>query len=229
VLIGSPYGDDDTAHDFLIGPGQANDPAVDFVIATNQLGNGKSSSPSNTPAPQHGPDFPQVTIRDDVEASYRLVTQEFGIKKRKAVVGYSMGGQQALQWGVSHPDLMRAIVPICSTAREYPFGFARLEGAKGAITGDSSWDNGRYKQPPLGGIQAIGLHWVAWAYSPEGGDGASTRQRTAERYSSRLTIGGRTSSARTPTTYCCRLTSGNATTSDKRPPLGAASKTRCEA
>ena len=167
VLIGSPYGDDDTAHDFLIGPGQAIDPAVDFIIATNQLGNGKSSSPSNTPAPQHGADFPQVAIRDDVEASFRLITQEFGIKKLKAVVGFSMGGQQALQWAVSHPDSMRAIVAICSTAREYPFGFARLEGAKGAITGDSSWNGGRYTQPPLGGLEAIGLHWVAWAYSPE--------------------------------------------------------------
>jgi len=167
ILVPSPYGDDDHAHDFLIGPGMALDPAVHFILATDQIGNGVSSSPSNSPSPQHGADFPKVTIRDDVEAQYRLVTAKFGIKQLKAVVGFSMGGQQALQWAVSHPDSMRGVVAICSTAQEYPFGIVRLEGAKGAIMGDSTWAGGRYTTTPVGGLNALGLHWAAWAYSPE--------------------------------------------------------------
>jgi len=167
ILLPSPYSGDHTAHDFLVGPGRAIDPARYFLIATNQLGNGFSSSPSNTPAPQHGPDFPAVAIRDDVEATYRLVTQRFKIDRLHAVVGFSMGGQQAMQWAVSHPDSVRGVVNLCGSAREYPFGFVRLEGAKAAIMADRTWAGGRYTEPPVNGLKALGAHWVAWAYSPE--------------------------------------------------------------
>ena len=167
ILLPSPYSGDHTAHDFLIGPGRALDPADHFLIATNQLGNGVSSSPSNTTGPQHGADFPAVSIRDDVEATYRLVTQGFGITQLEAVIGFSMGGQQAMQWAVSHPDAMKGVVNLCGSAREYPFGFVRLEGAKGAILGDPTFAGGRYTQPPVGGLRALGVHWAAWAFSPE--------------------------------------------------------------
>ena len=167
VLLPSPYSGDHTSYDFLIGPGRAIDPAVHFIIATNQLGNGFSSSPSNTPAPLKGADFPAITIRDDVEATYRLVTRGLGVERLQAVVGFSMGGQQAMQWAVSHPDSMRGVVNLCGTAREYPFGFVRLEGAKGAIMADPTWAGGRYTEPPVSGLRALGAHWVAWAYSPE--------------------------------------------------------------
>ncbi len=167
ILLPSPYSGDHTSYDFLIGPGKAIDPAVYFIIATNQLGNGFSSSPSNTTGPQKGADFPAISIRDDVEATYRLVTQKFGIERLLAVVGFSMGGQQAMQWAVSHPDSIRGVVNLCGSAREYPFGIVRLEGAKGAIMGDPTFKEGRYTEPPVGGLRALGAHWVAWAYSPQ--------------------------------------------------------------
>ena len=167
ILLPSPYSGDHTSLDLLVGPGKAIDPARYFIIATNQLGNGQSSSPSNPPAPQHGPDFPAIAIRDDVEATYRLVTREFGIKQLHAVVGFSMGGQQAMQWAVSHPDGMRGVVNLCGTAHEYPFGFVRLEGAKAAIMTDSTRAGGRYTEPPVAGLRALGAHWIAWGYSPE--------------------------------------------------------------
>ncbi len=167
ILLPSPYSGDHNAYDFLVGPGKALDPAVHFLIATNQLGNGVSSSPSNTPAPLHGPDFPSITIRDDVAATHQLVTKGLGIERLKAVVGFSMGGQQAMQWAVSFPDGVRGVVNLCGSAREMPFGFVRLEGAKGAILGDPSFAGGRYTEPPVAGLKALGAHWVAWAFSPE--------------------------------------------------------------
>ena len=167
ILLPSPYSGDDRSHDFLVGPGRALDPARYFLIATNQLGNGRSSSPSNTPAPQHGADFPALAIRDDVAATHRLVTQEFKIERLRAVVGFSMGGQQAMQWAVSHPDGVRGVVNLCGSAREYPFGYVRLEGAKAAIMADPTWAGGRYDRPPTNGLRALGAHWAAWAYSPE--------------------------------------------------------------
>lgn len=167
ILLPSPYSGDHTSYDFLVGPGRALDPDRFFLIATNQLGNGFSSSPSNTPAPQHGPDFPAIAIRDDVAATHRLVTGELGITQLQAVVGFSMGGQQAMQWAVSHPDAMRGVVNLCGSAREYPFGVVRLEGAKAAIMADATFNGGRYTEPPVNGLKALGAHWVAWAYSPE--------------------------------------------------------------
>ena len=50
----------------MVGPGRALDPARWFVIIPNLLGNAVSSSPSNTPPPQAGADFPRVTILDNV-------------------------------------------------------------------------------------------------------------------------------------------------------------------
>ena len=49
--------------------------------------------------------FPRFSIRDMVQSQHRLLTEELGVKSLLAVVGASMGGMQALQWGVSHPRL----------------------------------------------------------------------------------------------------------------------------
>ena len=81
VLVPSYYGADYHGYDFLVGPGKALDPAKYFVVLTEMFGNGFSSSPSNTPAPQAGPDFPAIAIRDNVEAS-RRVLESLGVLPR---------------------------------------------------------------------------------------------------------------------------------------------------
>jgi homoserine O-acetyltransferase/O-succinyltransferase len=167
VLVPSHYAADHHGYDYLTGRDLALDPGRYFVIATNMFANGLSSSPSSTPPPFHGPNFPEISIRDNVKATHELVTKEFGITKLKAVVGFSMGGQQAYQWAVSYPDAVESVVVICSNARQYPFGFVRLEGAKAAITTDAAWNNGNYAQPPEKGLRALGLHWAPWLYSQE--------------------------------------------------------------
>ena len=80
------------------------------------------------------------------------------------------------------------MVNLCGSAREYPFGFVRLEGAKGAILADPTFAGGRYTEPPVNGLRALGVHWVAWAYSPEwwrDGEykaGGGTIERQVERW-----------------------------------------------
>ncbi len=54
-------------NEWLIGPGMALDPATYFIITPNMLGNGHSSSPSNTPPPHDRARFPHVTMYDNVE------------------------------------------------------------------------------------------------------------------------------------------------------------------
>lgn len=166
ILIPSWYGSDHHGYDFLIGPGKALDPAKYFLVATEMFANGFSSSPSNTAAPFAGPDFPAIAIRDDVEAA-RRVLESLGITRLRAVVGFSMGAQQAFQWAVSHPEMVPAIVPYCGTAKTYPHGIVRLEGAISAVSADAAFAGGRYTSPPVKGLAAWSTHWAGWVWSQE--------------------------------------------------------------
>src|SRR5438034_5137230 len=102
VLLPSHYMADFHGYEWLIGADKALDPSKLFLVATELFGNGNSSSPSNTPEPYHGPRFPVTTIRDNVEAVRRLLTEELKITHLRAIIGFSMGAQQAFQWAVSY-------------------------------------------------------------------------------------------------------------------------------
>src|SRR3990172_890223 len=97
VLLPSWYSGDHHGYEFLIGSGKALDPAAYFIVATDMFANGYSSSPSNTPPPYAGPDFPEIAIRDNVKAAHRLLSEELGVRRLRAVIGFSMGAQQALR------------------------------------------------------------------------------------------------------------------------------------
>src|SRR5215469_9445610 len=122
ILLPSHYMANYHGYEWLIGPGKALDPSNLFLVATELFGNGSSSSPSNTPEPFHGPRFPLMTIRDNVEAVHRLLATELGITHLRAIVGFSMGAQQAFQWAVSYPDFADRIVATSGTAKTYPHG-----------------------------------------------------------------------------------------------------------
>src|SRR6202453_2945669 len=123
VLLPSHYMANMNGYQFLVKsatyPKGALDPAKLFLITSELFGNGGSSSPSNTPEPFHGPRFPVMTIRDNVEAVHRLLTEELKITHLRAVVGFSMGAQQAFQWAVSYPDFADRIVATSGTAKTY--------------------------------------------------------------------------------------------------------------
>jgi len=167
VLVPSHYMADFHGYEWLIGPDKALDPSKLFIVATELFGNGHSSSPSNTPEPFHGPRFPVTTIRDNVEAVHRLLTEELKITHLRAVVGFSMGAQQAFQWAVSYPTFADRIVATCGTAKTYPHGYVRLEGQIAALTADAAFANGDYTAPPTKGLEAFATVWTAWLFSQE--------------------------------------------------------------
>jgi homoserine O-acetyltransferase/O-succinyltransferase len=167
VLLPSHYMANFHGYEWLIGPGKVLDPSQLYLICTELFGNGSSSSPSNTPEPFHGPRFPVTSIRDNVEAVHRLLAEELKINHLRAVIGFSMGAQQAFQWAVSYPEFVDRIVATSGTAKTYPHGVVRLEGQIAALTADPAFQGGDYTAPPAKGLEAFGMVWAGWLYSQE--------------------------------------------------------------
>jgi homoserine O-acetyltransferase len=167
VLLPSHYLANYHGYEWLIGPDRALDPSKLFLVATELFGSGNSSSPSNTPEPYHGPRFPVMTIRDNVDAVHRLLTEELKVTHLRALIGFSMGAEQAFQWAVSYPDFADRFVATSGTAKCYPHGVIRLEGQIAALTTDPAFKNGDYTEPPKNGLAAFGMVWGGWLYSQE--------------------------------------------------------------
>jgi homoserine O-acetyltransferase len=167
VLLPSHYMANHHGYEWLIGADRALDASKLFLVATELFGNGQSSSPSNTPEPFHGPRFPVTTIRDNVEAVHQLLADDLHIAHVRAIIGFSMGAQQAFQWAVSYPSFADRIVATAGTAKTWPHGIVRLEGQISALTVDPEFKGGDYTTPPRRGIEAYGMVWLGWLYSQE--------------------------------------------------------------
>lgn len=133
------------------------------VVVIAMLGNGESSSPSNTP------DFPKnLDYRDCIRSQHELLTAHLGIKQIDAVLGFSMGGQQAYYWACMYPDFMKNVIPICGSARTSGHNYAFLEGPKAALESSSSYAEGQYRAKgidPTKGLQAFARAYCAWLTS----------------------------------------------------------------
>lgn len=165
VLLPTFYTGTHIRNEPLFGPGRAIDPARHFVVSINLFGNGYSSSPSNAPAPQSGPGFPQVTLHDNVACQHRLLIERLGVRRLALVLGWSMAAIQAYQWAAQYPGMVDAILPYCGAARCSPLNYAFLDGPKAALQADAAWNGGDYTTPPEKGLRAFGRVYVAWAYS----------------------------------------------------------------
>ena len=130
-----------------IGKGRALDPSKYFIVCCNQIGNGLSTSPHNTPFPAGGARFPRVRIGDDVRAQHRLLTQTFGLERMALVVGGSMGAQQTYEWAVRYPDMVRRAAPIAGTAKNTVHDFLFAQTLVEAITSDPAFGDGFYAAP----------------------------------------------------------------------------------
>src|SRR5436309_12151629 len=145
ILIPTWYsGTNKIIEQVYIGKGRALDPDKYFIIVVNQIGNGLSSSPHNTPAPAGMGNFPHVRIGDDVRAQHKFVTEKFGLKSLALVVGGSMGAQQTYEWAVRYSDMVKRAAPIAGTARNTIHDFLFTETLVDAITSDPGFKGGWY-------------------------------------------------------------------------------------
>jgi homoserine O-acetyltransferase len=135
--------------DGLIGDGKAIDTTKYFVICSNVIGSCYGStgpmSPNYPSEHAYRLGFPVVTIKDMIRAQMHLLSQ-LGIYKLKAIVGGSMGGMQALQFGVDYPNLAEHIISLATTYATRPWTIAFNKVAVEAIRNDPRFENGNYKK-----------------------------------------------------------------------------------
>src|ERR1700745_600820 len=98
-----------------IGESHALDPGKYFIVVVNQIGNGLSTSPHNTPPPAGMANFPKVRIGDDVRAQHQLLTDRFGLTNLALVVGGSMGAQQTYEGAVRYPEMGKPAAAVAGT------------------------------------------------------------------------------------------------------------------
>ncbi|PIS29797.1 MAG: hypothetical protein COT43_03010 [Candidatus Marinimicrobia bacterium CG08_land_8_20_14_0_20_45_22] len=110
----------------LLGPGKLVNTEKFFVIAIDALGNGVSSSPSNS---QRQPEekFPLFTIRDMVKAEHRVLTEKLGITHLFGAIGGSMGSFQVFEWLTTYPDFIDKAVPYVCSPRLTSFDLLELQ------------------------------------------------------------------------------------------------------
>jgi homoserine O-acetyltransferase/O-succinyltransferase len=144
--------------DAMIGPGRAFDTDRWFVVCTNLLGGCRGSTGPASLDPEtgrpYGSAFPPLTIADLVRAQ-KAFLDELGIDSLLAAAGASMGGMQALQFAIDHPDVVRGVVAIASTAHLDTRGIALNAIARNAITTDPDWQGGDFYgtgRPPKTGL-----------------------------------------------------------------------------
>ncbi|MBX6378432.1 MAG: homoserine O-acetyltransferase [Clostridia bacterium] len=142
----------------MVGPGRALDTDRFFVICSNVLGGCQGSTGPACIDPRtgrpYGMRFPVITIRDMVAAQRRLV-ESLGVRGL-VVVGGSMGGMQALQWGLDHPDLVRGVMALATPAFHSPQSIAYGEVERQAILRDPDWRGGDYYGTP-GPVRGLAL------------------------------------------------------------------------
>ena len=135
--------------DSIIGPGKPIDTREFFVLSPNNLGgcHGSTGPSSADPARgiPYGSRFPMVTVEDWVE-SQRLLADRLGIAQFAAVVGGSLGGMQAMQWAIAHPQRLRHAVVIAAAAKLTAQNIAFNDIARQAIMRDPDFCGGDFYQ-----------------------------------------------------------------------------------
>ena len=142
-------------------PQRLVDTSTFFGIAFDALGNGVSSSPSNSPR-QPGPHFPRFTIEDLVRAQYRVLTEVLHIPHAHAAIGLSMGAHQVFAWAVLYPRFLDLAIPIVGSPQVTPYDLLSKQIVIDAIEADPAYQQGLYKiEPPLKLANELGALIVA--------------------------------------------------------------------
>lgn len=140
----------------IFAPGAVLSLDHDFVICINMLGSCYGSTGPGSVNPEtglvYGPNFPLVSIRDNVRAQAQLL-DSLGIRQLRLVLGGSIGGMQALEWAIHDPERVQRAVIIAVTPLS-AMGLALNHLQRQAIQNDPDWAGGNYlpQRPPRQGL-----------------------------------------------------------------------------
>jgi homoserine O-acetyltransferase len=138
----------------LFGTDTYFNPDDHFIVCANILGSPYgSSNPLSTNAVTGLPfylSFPQFTVRDIVKA-HQLLAEHLQIDHIEILIGGSLGGQQAIEWGIIEPERIKNLILIASNAKHSPWGVAFNESQRLAITTDRTF----YANTPNGGQKGL--------------------------------------------------------------------------
>jgi len=147
--------------DGLIGSGKAIDTDKYFVICTNVIGSCFGSTGPISKRASHNDEyrynFPVITIKDMVKAQ-RILFDHLNIHRVEAVIGGSMGGMQALVFGIHYPHFANKIIALATTHATQPWAIAFNKVASEAILKDPDFKQGYYDPEVL---QETGLSGMA--------------------------------------------------------------------
>ena len=149
------------AFDAVIGPGKTFDTDRNFVITTDCIGGGDSSSPKDG----LGQDFPRYTIRDMMTAQHALVTRGLELSTLRAVGGSSMGSFVSLEWGIHHPEMVRSLILLVPSPKAEANLQLTVDLMTSAIALDPEWQGGRYERNPVEGLRLAGKLYYPWVVS----------------------------------------------------------------
>jgi homoserine O-acetyltransferase/O-succinyltransferase len=135
----------------FIGPGKVLDTSKYFVVLVDAIGDGVSTSPSNSKT-QPLMRFPKFSIRDMVEAEHRLATDVLHLSHLHAVMGISMGGMQTFCWVLTYPNFMDVAIPMFGSPQSTSFDKLLWTTEIDAIKSDPAWNHGNPSKPLTRGI-----------------------------------------------------------------------------
>ena len=146
----------------LVGPGLLFDTNRFYVIFLDALGLWGASKPSDG----LGRKFPVYSYYDVVQLNYRLLRDKLKVGRVVLATGVSMGATQAYYWGLMHPQMVQAVMPIggaSATDGDGPVAAWTFQLAKAALESDPVWveTKGNYyhlpkEQHPNKGVE---FHW----------------------------------------------------------------------
>ncbi|CCG81986.1 putative Homoserine O-acetyltransferase [Taphrina deformans PYCC 5710] len=143
----------------LFGPGKAFDYSKYFIFCGNSLGSpyGSASACTNNPETGaiYGPEFPLVTVRDDVQVHKRII-DALDVKQIACVVGGSMGGMLVLEWAFFGSTFVKTLIPVATSARASAWNISWGETQRQSIYCDPKYEDGyyTYDDPPVAGLGA---------------------------------------------------------------------------
>lgn len=141
------------------------------VITFNVLGgcNGSTGPLSIDPSTNepYRNNFPKISIQDMVQAQKQAL-EVLGIEQVHTIIGGSLGGMQALEWGLMYPSFMDKLIVLAATPYLTDYGIAYNHIARTAITSDPNFNNGLYENmSDLKGFEIARMIGMVSYRSPE--------------------------------------------------------------